>query len=287
MVSLNPRGPRRRVPIDGWRAVGWLACAVAGGAAIVWFIVLSPGEIGSKAEWFFGAVVLVVVMVAMWQTVTIQRAATQEAAAADERLREELRAAEERSARELALRQSMHHAELEAQKQLHRAELAAQQELAAVERGHLVRQLQKQAMIEVSRAVSAHTRMLATLWDQGARILHNEERDEREKAMNPIFEQISQVVKDFSLELDNAHLLMEDDRLHDALDRINEAALMAIRVAEDVHVAVIDGRAPEPNPVPAAQQLMQTRAAEARRLAWDLLRTGVEPRFSRSSSSTA
>jgi hypothetical protein len=284
---MNPRGPRRRVPIDGWRAVGWLACAVAGCAAIVWFIVLSPGEIGSKAEWFFGAVVLVVIMVAMWQTVTIQRTATQEAAAADERLREELRAAEERSARELALTQSMHQAELEAQKQLHHAELAAQKELAAVERGHLVRQLQKQAMIEVSRAVSAHTHLLATLWDQGARILHNAERDEREKAMNPIFEQISQVVKDFSLELDNAHLLMEDDRLHDALDRINEAALMAIRVAEEVHVAVIDGRTPEHNPIPAAQQLMQTRAAEARRLAWDLLRTGVEPRFSRSSSSTA
>jgi hypothetical protein len=174
-----------------------------------------------------------------------------------------------------------------AQQELHRAGLAAQQELAAVERGHLVRQLQKQAMIEVSRAVSAHTRMLATLWDQGARILHNADRDEREKAMNPIFEQISQVVSDFSLELDNAHLLMEDDRLHDALDRINEAALMAIRVAEDVHVAVIDGLAPDSNPIPAVTQLMHTRAAEARRLAWDLLRSGLEPRFSRSSSSTA
>lgn len=285
MTALDEQ--RSRHGLDGWRAIGWLACGVAGCAAIVWFIVLSPGEIGSKAEWFFGAVVFVVVIVAMWQTLNIQRTANQEVAAAAERLREELRAAEERSARELALTQSLHRAEIEAQKQLHCAELTAQQELARVERGHLVRQLQKQAMIEVSRAVSAHTHMLATLWDQGARILHNEQRDERERAMSPIFEQISQIVNDFSLELDNAHLLMEDDRLHDALDRINEAALMAIRVAEDVHVAVIDGRAPEPNPIPAVQQLMHTRAAEARRLAWDLLRTGLEPRFSRSSSSTA
>jgi hypothetical protein len=52
-------------------------------------------------------------------------------------------------------------------------------------------------MIEVSRAVSAHTHMLAALWNQGASILLNEDRDEREKAMHPIFEQISQVVNDF------------------------------------------------------------------------------------------
>jgi hypothetical protein len=74
---------------------------------------------------------------------------------------------------------------------------------------------------------------------------------------------------------------MEDDRLHEALNRVNEAALMAIRVAEDVHVAVVEGRAPEPNPIPPVQRLMRTRAAEARRLAWDLLRTGLDNRRAR------
>jgi hypothetical protein len=281
------RAPRGLAPIQGWRGIGWLACGVAGGIAIAWFILLSPGEIGSKAEWFFGAVVFVVVLVAMWLTLTIQRTAKQDAADAAERLRNELTAAEERSKRGLALTQSLHRAEMEAQQKLHdaeieaqqklhRAEMDAQQELARTERIHLLKQLQRQAMIEVSRAVSNHTQMLATLWNQGASVLLNEDRDEREQAMNPIFERISQVVNDFSVELDNAHLLIEDDRLHHALNRVNEAALMAIRVAEDVHIAVVEGHAPEPNPIPPVQRLMHARAAEARRLAWDLLRTGLD-----------
>jgi hypothetical protein len=281
--------PRWRAPTARWRGMGWLAAGFAGSVAIVWFVLFSPGEIGSKAEWFFGAVIVVVVMVTMWQTRNIQRTANRAAAEAAERLRTELTAAEERSKRELALTQRLHRAELaaqqklheaevEAQQKLHRAEMAAKQELARNERTHLLKQLQKQAIIEVSRAVSAHTQMLATLWNQGASILHNEERDERERAMNPIFEQISQVVNDFALELDNAHLLMEDDRLNHALDRVNEAALMAIRVAEDVHGAVVEGRLLEPNPIPPIQRLMHTRAAEARRLAWDLLRTGLDER---------
>lgn len=294
VVSDSPEptpeaGPVRRVPrkLTPVRGIGWLACGLAGSIAIVWFILLSPVEIGSKAEWFFGAVVFVVVMVTMWQTLNIQRTAKQDAAAAAERLRRDLTAAEERSARELALAQTLHgaaiqaqrkvhQAEVQAQQKLHRAEMEAQRELARSERSHLVKQLQKQAIIEVSRAVGAHTQMLATLWNQGASILLNEDRDEREQAMNPIFEQISQVVNDFSVELDNAHLLIEDDRLHHALNRVNEAALLAIRVAEDVHVAVIEGHAPEPNPIPPVQRLMHTRAAEARRLAWDLLRTGLD-----------
>lgn len=270
VAPVQPRAPMR-----GWRGIGWLACGIAGSVAIAWFIVFSPGELGSKAEWFFGAVVFVVVMVTMWQTLTIARTAKREAAEAAERLRGELTAAEQRARHELALIQTLHRAEMEAQQNLHNAQLDAQRELARTERSHLLLQLQKQAMVEVSRAVGAHTRMLATLWNEGARIVLIEDSDERERAMTPIFEQISQVVTDFSVELDNAHVLVEDDRLHDALDRVNEAAVMAIRVAEDVHVAVVEGRALEPNPIPSTQRLMQTRAAEARRLAWDLLRTGL------------
>jgi hypothetical protein len=215
-------------------------------------------------------------MVGLWQTLSIQRQANQKAADAAERLRTELAAAQERSARELAQAQTMHQVEMEAQQKFHRAEMDAQRELARVERTHIRKQLQKQSMIEVSRAVSAHTQMLATLWNEGASILLNEDRDEREAAMTPIFEQISRVVSDFSVEIDNAHLLIDDDRLNHALDSVNEAALMAIRVAEDVHVAVVEGREPESDSVVSVQRLMQERAAEARRLAWDLLRAGLD-----------
>jgi hypothetical protein len=259
------RGPRWFAAVQGWHGIGWLACGAVVGLAIGWFILLSRVEIGSPAEWFFGAGAFAAVAVAMWQTLNIQRRAKQDAAEAAERLRREIAAAEERSARELAFMQT-----------LHRAELEAQREQARVERIHLVELQQKQAMIDVSRAVSAHTRMLATLWNQGASILRIDDRDERERAMAPIFEQIGQVVNDFSVELANAQLLVRDDDLHEALDRVSEAVLMAIRVAEDVHVAAVEGRALHPSPIPPVQRLMQNRAAEARRLAWDLLRTSLD-----------
>jgi hypothetical protein len=260
----------------GWRTIGWFAGGAAGTLAIAWFIFFGRGESGSKAEWFFGAVVFCVVLVSMWQTVHFQRQANQHAAEAAERLRTELVAAEERAAREMAMTQALHRVEMEARERAFRAEVEAQRELARIERGHLINQLQKQAMVEVSRAVNGHTQMLANLWNEGARILRIEDRDEREQAMNPIFEQISRVVNDFSVEVSNANVLIEDDRLHRALNQVNEAAVMAIRVAEDVHDAVVEGRTPKPDSIRTVQRLMQTRSAEARRLAWELLRNGLE-----------
>jgi hypothetical protein len=262
--------------IDGWRGIGWLCCGAAGGSAIVWFILLGPGETGSKADWFFGAVVLCAVLVVMWQTVNVQRQANARAAAAAERLRCELAAAHKRMAGELALTKKLHTAEMESERKAHSAELDAQRQQAALERTHLLNQLQKQAVIEVSRAVSLHTQMLATLWNRGAGILSSPDRDEREQAMLPIFEQIGQVVNDFSVELANAHQIVDDNRLNQALERVNEAVLMGIQVAQDVCDDIVEGRATEPNPIPGAQRLMYEKAAEARRLAWDLLRTGLD-----------
>jgi len=259
-----------------WQVTGWVVGGVAGVVAIVWFILFAPGETGTKAQWFFGATVLVAVLVSIWQTHSILRQAKAEVAAAAERMRAQVAAAEERSARELALVRSIHEAEMDSQQKVARAELAAQVELARVERVHLLAQQQRLAMTEVSRAVYAHSHALATLWNQGASILRNEDREAREQAMNPIFEQISQIVHEFSVELANAHLLIEDDRLNNALIRVNEAVLTAMHVAEDVHLAVVEGRTPQSSAVSAAQRVMHERAAEARHLAWSLLRAGLD-----------
>lgn len=275
-VAAVEHGPAPKPSVEKKASIGWLVCGGVGALGIVCFLLFSPGQSGSKAEWFFGAVIFVVVMVTMWLTLTIQRQAKYDIARADERLRRELAAADERSALELALTQKWHRAQMESQQKLHAAELVAQQELARIERNNLLEQLQKQAMIEVSRAVGAHTRMLATLWTECATQLRNPDRDERESAMNALFEQISQVVHDVSVELDNAHLVSQDDRLQDALNRVNDAVLMAIQVAEDLHADAVEGRTPETNPVPAVQRLLHERATAARRLAWSLLRTGLE-----------
>jgi hypothetical protein len=174
------------------------------------------------------------------------------------------------------LTQELHRVEMDAREKLYRAEVEAQRQLARTERRHLVNQLQKQSMIEVTRAVNQHTQMLATLWNEGARLLHIDDRAEREQAMAPIFDQIGAIVNDFAIEIANAHLLVEDDRLHRALNHVNEAVLLAVRVAADLHEAVLEKRPPQDNPLPAVQRLMHTRAAEARSLAWELLRAGLE-----------
>ena len=271
----DSRGSRPPTGRNTWRVIGWLASGVAGVVAIAWFILFSPVESEAKAQWFFAAAVLCVVIVCMWQILTIQRLARQDAAEAGQRSRKELAAAEDRAMRELAMTQRLHRTQMDAQQRKHDAEMEAQRELARVERAHLLAQQQKLAVAGVSRAVNANSQALATLWNQGATILRNQDREVREQAMNPVFEQIAQVVNDFSAELANAHLLIEDDRLHDALARVNEAVLMAMHVAEDVHLAVVDGREPDSKSITIAQRLMHEKAAEARHLAWDLLRGGL------------
>lgn len=274
MMPIRP-APRGFTP-RGWREIGWLTCGFAGSLAIGWFIFLSPGELGTRAEWFFGAAVCGVALVSLWQTSSVQRQARQNADEAVERVRMQLATAEERWARELDLTRTLHRTEIDAQRELHRADMEAQRELARVERAQLRNQLQKQAMIEVSRAVGTHTQKLATLWEQGSDVLDIEDRDERQRLMSPIFDQIGQVVNDFSVELRSARLLIEDDSLHHALKRVSDAALMAVEVAEDLHNAVIEGHAPQPDSITSVQGLLHTRATEARGLAWDLLRTGLE-----------
>jgi hypothetical protein len=266
----------RLAAFGGWRALGWLCCGIFGGVAIVWFILLGPGESGSKSDWFFAAAVLCAVMVAMWQTVTVQRQANRMAAEAAQRMRTEIEATERRMARELELFQKLHMAELESQQQSHRAAMDAQRQQAEIERRHLRSQLQKQAVVEVSRAVNVHAQTLGSLWTRGAVILQREDRDEREQAMLPLFEQISLVVNDFSVELANAHQIVDDALLRRALEGVNEAVLMGIRVAQDVCDGIVDGRESEPNPIPPVQRLMYEKAAEARRLAWNLVRTGLD-----------
>ena len=90
-APLAPATPVSPAPSQqGWHTIGWFACGVAGFLAIAWFIFFGRGELGSKADWFFGAVVFCLVLVTMWQTLTVQRQANQHAAAAAERLRTEL-----------------------------------------------------------------------------------------------------------------------------------------------------------------------------------------------------
>jgi hypothetical protein len=242
--------------IDGWRGVGRLACGAAGALAIAWFILLSPGETGSKADWFFGAVVFVVAVVAVWQTVNVQRQADRRVAEAAERLRIELAAAEKRSARELELTQRLHEAHWNSARLRWRADSSPPRgDGRRATAGSSRPQPPGQPAAEAGRhgGVAGGRRkhqMLATLWNRGASILHSGDREEREQSMLPIFEQIGQVVNDFSSNLPTPTRSSRTSVLNQALEGVNEAVLMAIRVAQEVCDDVVAGRAPETNPIP-------------------------------------
>jgi hypothetical protein len=291
---VSDREPGWFVAIDRWRGIGELSLGFAIGIVIVWFFCFSHLVVRPNSDWVVGAGAFAAVAVVLWQANRIQRQAQEvqrqakddaheaaerlarELAAAQEGLRREFAAAQEGLRREFAAAEARSAGELAHARELHRVELDAQKELARIQRVHLLELQQKQALAEVSRAVSAHTHMLATLQNQGAKILAIQDRAERELAMDAIMEQLGRVVQDFLVELGNAHLLIEDDRVHEALDRVNAVALKAVGVAEDVRVAVVEGYEPDPNPIPPVQELMQTRAADARNLAAELLRTGNE-----------
>lgn len=279
--------PSRRITAgQAQKGSVWVLAAGLTVLVIALIVMLSPGETGSRADWFFGSAVFALGLVTVWQTQSIHRRAAHDAAEAADRLRAELAAAEMRSARQLALLRSLHETEREAQRELARAdleahrnvaraELEAQRELARVERAHLLAQQQRLATTEVSRAVHAQTLALAMLWDEGARVLGMADRAAREQAMRPVFERIGRAVRDFSVEFAHAKSLTADNRLHDVLLDVNEAVLAAMRVAEDVHVTVVDGDTPDAGAVQSAQRVLHDRAAEARHLAWQLLRTGL------------
>lgn len=270
----NP--PRGFAVIGGWRGMGWLALGFVPAAAFMWLVLFSGIQTGSKADWFAGVSTFTAVVVALVLTARITRQVEADAAKAYEGLRRELAEAELRTRTELAAAEQRSADELAHALELHRVELDAQKELAHAQRVHLLELQQKQALAEVLRAVSAHTRMLATVWNRGAKILEIKDRAEREQAMDAIMEPLGQVVQDFWVELGNANLLIEDDRLHEVLNRVNGAAVKAVHVAEDVRTAVVDGQVPDPNPIPPVQEVMHERAADARRVALELLQTGHE-----------
>jgi hypothetical protein len=129
----------------------------------------------------------------------------------------------------------------------------------------------------VSRAAGACTHELATLVAETSRIVNGPTRQERDDALKPISKQIAARVHDLSAEIWGAHMLTNNDQLHDALDRINAAALkgpeaeMAYR-----NTAVNHGNTPMATPIFMAMEELQRVIGDAGRLAGRLLVTGSD-----------
>ena len=283
-------------------------CGLVAFALLVWSFVLEPWPVGATADWVVGLGTLSAVVVALWQSTVLRRLALDEATDAANRLRQDLTAAQQRMDQELnAAEQRMEtelnaatdrmetelnaakermetelsaarerlNTELEAAENRHRIELDHQRELARVQRVHLREQEFKLALIRVTRAVNAVTHMLATLTEEASRVVDIPDRQDREDALLAISEKLGILIQDVVVEVSGAHMLTQNDALHEALNQVL-AAVMSTPIAEMAirDVVIQRARMPQPNPVPRAQQAMQAAVGDARQMAGDLLVTG-------------
>ena len=156
-------------------------------------------------------------------------------------------------------------------------ELRSAHNLARVDRIHLLEQRQKQALIEVSRAVAKHTYLMDTLWGQAAQLGRSTVTEhEREWWFGPITEKLGEAAENTAMECANAQMLMEHEQLIAAVEQIRDAADKGMQAAKCVREQVISGRPPDPNAIPYAISFMRETVKVARVWATDLLRTGYE-----------
>lgn len=276
----QPEPPRNRYQrVVAWVGNTWSAntayLAAAFGIATVFLIPLAAFQTfelhqrypitnwGNVPEALAAFGTVLAVVVALWQSNVIRRQAEQERTDAAEQLEKELTSASE-----------LHAAEMKAADERHTTELATQREIARVQRVALREQEFKLALIRVSRAASAYTHQLATLVAETPRILSGTSRQERDDALKPISKQLGALVQDLAAEISGAHMLTNNDELHNAVDRINVAALKGPPAEIDFrNTAVMAGQHPNEAPIFMVMEELQRAIGDARRLAGRLLVT--------------
>jgi hypothetical protein len=223
---------------------------------------------GSVSDAFAACGTILAVVVALRQASAARKQADEDARDAAERLERELAAAEER-----------HQDQLREQREVATLEVENQVQLARVQRLHIREQDFKNALIRITRAAGAYTHELATLLELGRRVIKMP-ADQRGDALHDVNKQLGRYVQDFSIEIAGAHMLTQDDEIHEALNRVNAALLLGPQAEIPFRNVAIDGASRERDvtnaaaPIFMAMDAIQTRLGEARQLAGDKLITG-------------
>ncbi|MBL1079473.1 hypothetical protein JK358_34215 [Nocardia sp. 2] len=238
---------------------------VAAIATLATFLVRSRWEVGSKAEWVAGLGALSAVVVALWQTIRIQKQAAEDAQEAATRLRQELDAATDRM-----------NTQLQQTRELHAAELDSARALARVQRIHLWEQEQKQAITQVVRAMHQFSDTVPELWQMAVDISALPTREERGRAFRPIDKKIGQAAKKFSIEADMAALIIDDPQVLDTLRDLGLALESTVVQTLAVREKVEAGQTPNIPQLMAQQEAMFRAATSALHTASIRLRTGLD-----------
>ncbi|MGV0159883.1 hypothetical protein ACRU3B_10645 [Mycobacterium colombiense] len=223
---------------------------------------------GSVSDAFAACGTILAVVVALRQASAARKQAAKDAKDAAERLERELSAAEQR-----------HQDQMREQREVAALEVENQVQMARVQRLHIREQDFKNALIRITRAAGAYTHELATLVETGRRAV-KEPPNQRSGALHDVSRQLGRYVQDFSIELAGAHMLTQNDDIHEALNRVN-AAMMGGPYAEiGFRDVVMRAASTDRDVTAAARQIfsaieeLQTRLGEARQLAGDILNTG-------------
>jgi hypothetical protein len=225
---------------------------------------------GSVSDAFAACGTILAVVVALRQAYAARKQADEDASDAAERLERELAAAEKR-----------HQDQLREQREVATLEVENQIQLARVQRLHIREQDFKNALIRITRAAGAYTHELATLLELGRRVVKMPlPVDQRGDALHDVSKQLGRYVQDFSIEIAGAHMLTQDDEIHEALNQVNAALMLGPQAEIAFRNVVIDGAFKERDvtnaaaPIFMAMDAIQTRLGEARQLAGDKLITG-------------
>ncbi|BBY74337.1 hypothetical protein MPRF_12360 [Mycolicibacterium parafortuitum] len=257
------------------RDTGWIALGLTSGGFASWLLIFSGWEIGSKAEWFSGVASFGAVAVALWQSVVIRQQAKADAAEAAKRFGDELKAAKDRTIQEVQAAEQRTQKELDAANERHGIEMEQQREIARIQRIHLREQEFKLALIRVSRAATAYTHELATLVETGSRVVAMSQRQERADALRPVSKRLGALMDDLSVEIAGAHMLTNNDRLHDALDRVNAEAMRGPEgEIQYRNTVIMAGQVGNEAPLFMAMEALHRVIGDARRLAGEVLVTG-------------
>ncbi|KPG24182.1 hypothetical protein AN911_01715 [Mycobacteroides immunogenum] len=239
-------------------------CGVLSAGFLIMALLAAPIESGSKAEWLSGIGTLTAVVVALWQTTSIQKQAKEQSHAALERLERELKAAEDRS-----------NAKLETATRLHQSELESQRELARIQRLHLQEQEFKLALIRVSRTIDAYCRELTAmpyLDVQAIPKTYSDQVDARRAAR----EALKSLARDVHLEITGAQMLSQNDSLRESLDIVKQAMSLARTVAERYRTNATSKTIPDPLPIWNARNAIQTAIRDTIKMASESLHAGWE-----------
>lgn len=210
-VGTDTKAPRQS---RNATQIGSRMCGVLSVGFLIAALLAADIETGSKAEWLSGIGTLTAVVVALWQTITIQKQAKEQAHEAQKHFERELMAAEERSARELKHARTWEF---------------------------------KLVLIQLSKVIKAYRDYLGRLAEAGLNAYTFSDKAARQDALLEVRQEAT--AHDVSSEIVDALLLAQDDAIRQSLRQIQPLMVESFNADMRYRFSVRQGQEPDPSEI--------------------------------------